>query len=67
VTANVTITGGAVSDVVTPASGQNPQAATLSFPGGTAEFPIRTAVDGNSSIDLSTLTRHTGLTALDYR
>jgi citrate synthase len=66
VTANVTITGGAVSDVVTPASGQNPQAATLSFPGGTAEFPIRTAVDGNSSIDLSTLTRQTGLTALDY-
>jgi len=55
-----------VSDVVTPASGQNPQAATLSFPGGTAEFPIRTAVDGNSSIDLSTLTRQTGLTALDY-
>jgi citrate synthase len=66
VTANVTITGGAVSDVVTPASGQNPEAATLSFPGGTAEFPIRTAVDGNSSIDLSTLTRKTGLTALDY-
>ena len=55
-----------MSDVVTPASGQNPQAATLSFPGGTAEFPIRTAVDGNSSIDLSTLTRQTGLTALDY-
>ena len=55
-----------MSDVVTPASGQNPEAATLSFPGGTAEFPIRTAVDGNSSIDLSTLTRKTGLTALDY-
>jgi citrate synthase len=66
VTANVTITGGAVSDVVTPASGQDPEAATLSFPGGTAEFPIRRAVDGNSSIDLSTLTRQTGLTALDY-
>ena len=66
VTANVTITGGAVSDVVTPVSGQNPEAATLNFPGGTAEFPIRRAVDGNSSIDLSTLTRQTGLTALDY-
>ncbi|KRE21664.1 citrate synthase [Agromyces sp. Soil535] len=38
----------------------------MSFPGGTAEFPIRPAVDGNSSIDLSTLTRQTGLTALDY-
>ncbi len=41
-------------------------AATLTFPGGTAEFPIRRAVDGNSSIDVSTLTRQTGLTALDY-
>ncbi|WP_420797260.1 citrate synthase [Agromyces mariniharenae] len=38
----------------------------MSFPGGTADFPIRRAVDGNSSIDLSTLTRQTGLTALDY-
>ncbi|NUT58695.1 MAG: citrate synthase [Agromyces sp.] len=51
---------------MTPADGQDPDAATLSFPGGTAEFPIRRAVDGNSSIDLSTLTRQTGLTALDY-
>nr|WP_235508429.1 citrate synthase [Agromyces sp. Soil535] len=48
------------------AHGKRPVAATLSFPGGTAEFPIRPAVDGNSSIDLSTLTRQTGLTALDY-
>nr|WP_238476396.1 citrate synthase [Agromyces mariniharenae] len=55
-----------MSDVVTPANGQDPDAATLSFPGGTADFPIRRAVDGNSSIDLSTLTRQTGLTALDY-
>ncbi|KQM84536.1 citrate synthase [Agromyces sp. Leaf222] len=38
----------------------------MNFPGGTAEFPIRAAVDGASSIDLSTLTRQTGLTALDY-
>ncbi|TYL51222.1 citrate synthase [Agromyces mariniharenae] len=51
---------------MTPANGQDPDAATLSFPGGTADFPIRRAVDGNSSIDLSTLTRQTGLTALDY-
>ncbi|WP_130353226.1 citrate synthase [Agromyces ramosus] len=48
------------------ADGQKPDGATLSFPGGTAEFPIRRAVDGASSIDLSTLTRQTGLTALDY-
>jgi citrate synthase len=67
VTAQVTITGGAVSDVVNQANGQTPDAAaTLSFPGGTAEFPIRQSVDGNSSIDLSTLTRQTGLTGLDY-
>ena len=42
------------------------QKATLSFPGGTAEFPIRPSVDGASSIDISTLTKQTGLTTLDY-
>jgi citrate synthase len=66
VTAQVTITGGAVSDVVNQAPGEKPGIATLGFPGGTAEFPIQQAVDGNSSIDLSTLTRQTGLTGLDY-
>jgi citrate synthase len=66
VTAQVTITGGAVSDVVNNADGQQSDSATLSFPGGTAEFPIRPAIDGASSIDLSTLTRKTGLTGLDY-
>ncbi|KQV24503.1 citrate synthase [Yonghaparkia sp. Root332] len=40
--------------------------AILQFPGGTAEFPILRSVDGASSIDVSTLTRQTGLTALDY-
>ncbi len=39
---------------------------TLTYPGGTAEFPILPSVDGASSIDISTLTRQTGLTALDY-
>ncbi|WP_308800094.1 citrate synthase [Agromyces silvae] len=38
----------------------------MNFPGGSAEFPIRPAVDGASSIDLSTLTRQTGFTGLDY-
>ncbi|MBK4347331.1 citrate synthase [Lacisediminihabitans changchengi] len=42
------------------------QKATLSFPGGSAEFPIRQSVDGASSIDISTLTKQTGLTTLDY-
>ena len=39
--------------------------ATLHYPGGTAEFPILKSVDGANSIDLSTLTRQTGYTALD--
>jgi len=42
------------------------QTATLSYPGGTAEFPLLQSVDGASSIDLSTLTKKTGLTTLDY-
>ena len=47
----------------TPSS--EPQKATLTFPGGSAEFPILRSVDGASSIDISTLTRQTGLTTLD--
>nr|WP_022881321.1 citrate synthase [Gryllotalpicola ginsengisoli] len=42
------------------------QFVTLSYPGGEAQFPIRSAVDGHSSIDISTLTKQTGYTALDY-
>ena len=38
---------------------------TLAFPGGVAEFPILPAVEGKSAIDVSTLSRQTGLTALD--
>ncbi|MBP1327625.1 citrate synthase [Leucobacter exalbidus] len=45
---------------------QGQAAAKLTFPGGTAEFPISESVDGNSAIDVSTLTRQSGLTALDY-
>ncbi len=55
-----------MSDVVNEDDGQRPAVASLAFPGGSAEFPIRQAVDGASSIDISTLTRQTGLTALDY-
>ncbi|RZT58130.1 citrate synthase [Microcella alkaliphila] len=40
--------------------------ATLHYPGGAAEFPILDSVDGASSIDLSTLTKQTGYTGLDY-
>ncbi len=55
-----------MTDVANSAAGQNPATATLNYPGGTAEFPITPAVQGSSSIDLSTLTRQTGLTGLDY-
>jgi citrate synthase len=47
-------------------TGLDGQKATLNYPGGTAEFPLLQSVDGASSIDLSTLTRQTGLTTLDY-
>ncbi len=39
--------------------------ATLSYPGGSAEFPIRAGTEGASSIDISTLTKQTGLTTFD--
>jgi citrate synthase len=42
------------------------QKATLSFPGGTAEFPILKSADGASSIDISTMMKQTGLSTLDY-
>ena len=40
--------------------------AKLSFPGGSAEFPIIPSVDGPDAIDVSTLTKQSGYTALDY-
>ncbi|PTW91341.1 citrate synthase [Microbacteriaceae bacterium MWH-Ta3] len=42
-----------------------PPTAKLHHPGGIAEFPIVPATDGASAIDISSLTRQTGLTALD--
>ncbi|MES2094115.1 MAG: citrate synthase [Actinomycetota bacterium] len=39
--------------------------ATLHFPGGSADFPVVTSVDGASSIDISTFARRTGYTTLD--
>ena len=41
------------------------EAATLKFAGGTAEFPILPATAGASSIDITGLTKQTGLTTLD--
>jgi citrate synthase len=40
--------------------------AKLTVPGATAEFPILPASDGRAAIDVSSLTRQTGLTAIDY-
>jgi len=50
----------------TDSSAEDAQTATLHYPGGTAEFPILRSVDGASAIDVSTLTKQTGLTTLDY-
>ncbi|MGO1542709.1 MAG: citrate synthase [Gulosibacter sp.] len=43
-----------------------PQVASLTFPGGNAEFPILQSTEGRGSIDLSTFTKQTGYTGLDY-
>ncbi|SKC45292.1 citrate synthase [Okibacterium fritillariae] len=40
--------------------------AFLTYPGGRAEFPFVRSVDGASSLDVSSLTKQTGYTALDY-
>ncbi|UOQ58281.1 citrate synthase [Leucobacter allii] len=45
---------------------QGPAAAKLTFPGGSAELPLLDSVDGHPAIDVSTLTKQTGYTALDY-
>jgi citrate synthase len=55
-----------VGDVARQIPSGESQKATLSYPGGTAEFPILPSADGANSIDISTLTRQTGLTTLDY-
>jgi citrate synthase len=43
----------------------NAEKATLHFRGVSAEFPIVKAVDGRDAIDISSLTKQTGLTTLD--
>jgi citrate synthase len=47
-------------------AGQLPDKATLTIGDKTAEFPVLPATNGASSIDVSTLTRQTGFTTLDY-
>jgi len=46
-------------------SSENDQKVTLTFPGGTADFPILPAVDGDGAIDFSKLNAATGLNAYD--
>ena len=55
-----------MSDVGQQPTADEPQKATLSFPGGSAEFPILKSADGASSLDLSSFTKQTGMTTLDY-
>ncbi len=52
-------------DVARTQSAGEGDKATLTFPGGTAEFPIFAASQGASAIDISSLTKQTGLTTLD--
>jgi citrate synthase len=44
---------------------EQPQSARLEYPGGSAEFPIVPAADGDAAIDIATLNKQTGLNALD--
>lgn len=46
-------------------SSENEQKVTLTFPGGSADFPILPATDGDSAIDFSKLNQATGLNAYD--
>jgi citrate synthase len=50
---------------VSDGASDNAEKATLQFPGGTADFPIVKAVDGRSAIDISTLSKQTGLNTID--
>ncbi|WP_084515729.1 citrate synthase [Microbacterium luticocti] len=47
-------------------AGAQPDIATLTLAGRTAQLPVLQGTDGNPSVDISTLTKQTGHTALDY-
>ena len=47
-------------------AGTLPEKATLTIGDKIAEFPVLPAVDGKPTIDVSTLSKQTGYTALDY-
>ncbi len=51
---------------VSPAAEQQTETATLTYPGGSAEFPILPSVDGASAVDISTFKKQTGMNTLDY-
>ncbi|MEO5535441.1 MAG: citrate synthase [Pseudolysinimonas sp.] len=44
---------------------ERPDTATFSYGGATTEFPVRHAVEGRDSVDISTFMRDTGLSTLD--
>ncbi|MEK6312166.1 MULTISPECIES: citrate synthase [Curtobacterium] len=51
---------------MSPAAEQQTETATLTYPGGSAEFPILPSVDGASAVDISTFKKQTGMNTLDY-
>ncbi|PCN49440.1 citrate (Si)-synthase [Curtobacterium sp. 'Ferrero'] len=51
---------------MSPAADEQTVTATLTFPGGSAEFPILPSVDGAAAVDISTFKKQTGMSTLDY-
>ncbi len=54
-----------MTDTANDAQKATQQTAKLTFPGGTAEFPIVPSSDGASSVDISTFMKQTGYSTLD--
>jgi citrate synthase len=54
-----------VTDTANDAQKATQQTASLTYPGGTAEFPIVPSTDGASSVDISTFMKQTGYSTLD--
>jgi citrate synthase len=51
---------------VTDATNASGDVVSLTYKGTTTDFPVLQSTSGAPAIDVSTLTKHTGLTALDY-
>ena len=51
---------------MTDATNASGDVVSLTYKGTTTDFPVLQSTSGAPAIDISTLTKHTGLTALDY-